>query len=92
MIWEMSQILDQPQVPINIGWLQRLLEGRINQLKGTVTITKCAHRTFAAAQWQELKQQLAAWKVSAVHSLNIAYFCFVWAGSCTNKNCEAVTS
>jgi len=44
--------------------LQRLLEGRINQLKQTVTITKCAHRTFAAAQWQELKQQLAAWKVS----------------------------
>ena len=46
--------------PNNCGWLQRLLEGRINQLKGTVTITKCAHRTFAAAQWQELKQQLAA--------------------------------
>ncbi|DBB15616.1 TPA: hypothetical protein ACH3X3_003828 [Trebouxia sp. C0006] len=41
---------------------KRLLEGRINQLKQTVTITKCAHRTFAAAQWQELKQQLAAWK------------------------------
>ena len=43
--------------------LQRLLEGRINQLKGTVTITKCAHRTFAAAQWRELRDQLAAWKV-----------------------------
>ncbi|KAL0032757.1 hypothetical protein WJX79_008396 [Trebouxia sp. C0005] len=41
---------------------KRLLEGRINQLKQTVTITKCAHRIFAAAQWQELKQQLAAWK------------------------------
>ena len=44
--------------------LQRLLEGRINQLKGTVTITKCAHRTFAAAQWKELRDQLAAWKVN----------------------------
>ncbi|KAL3136201.1 hypothetical protein ABBQ32_007215 [Trebouxia sp. C0010 RCD-2024] len=41
---------------------KRLLEGRINQLKGTVTITKCAHRTFAAAQWKELRDQLAAWK------------------------------
>jgi len=58
--------------------LQRLLEGRINQLKQTVTITKCAHRTFAAAQWQELKQQLAAWKVSqndfcaSLHSLALS--------------------
>lgn len=41
---------------------KRLLEGRIDQLKGTVTITKCAHRTFAAAQWRELRDQLAAWK------------------------------
>jgi len=48
--------------------MQRLLEGRINQLKQTVTITKCAHRTFAAAQWQELKQQLAAWKVCLITS------------------------
>ena len=44
--------------------LQRLLEGRINQLKGTVIITKCANRTFAAAQWRELRDQLAAWKVA----------------------------
>ena len=49
---------------ICFGVLQRLLEGRINQLKGTVTITKCAHRTFAAAQWKELRDQLAAWKVT----------------------------
>ena len=51
-------------IMICFGVLQRLLEGRINQLKGTVTITKCAHRTFAAAQWKELRDQLAAWKVT----------------------------
>jgi len=54
--------------------MQRLLEGRINQLKQTVTITKCAHRTFAAAQWQELKQQLAAWKVCQ-HNVAHHIFC-----------------
>ena len=47
-----------------VSVLQRLLEGRINQLKGTVIITKCANRTFAAAQWRELRDQLAAWKVT----------------------------
>ncbi|KAK9916454.1 hypothetical protein WJX75_002820 [Coccomyxa subellipsoidea] len=40
----------------------KLLEARIDQLRQVVTITKIARQTFTAAQWQELRAQLASWK------------------------------
>jgi len=43
---------------------KRLMEAKIDQLAGVVTVTKCAPRTFGAAQWQELLGQLASWKKS----------------------------
>ena len=42
----------------------KLLEARIDQLSRVVTVTKIARQTFTAAQWQELRAQLASWKVS----------------------------
>lgn len=44
----------------------KLLEARIDQLRQVVTITKIARQTFTAAQWQELRAQLASWKVSTM--------------------------
>lgn len=42
---------------------RRVMEARIDQLRGVVTVAKCVPRTFGAAQWRELQQQLAVWKV-----------------------------
>ena len=47
--------------------LQKLIEGRINQVEGTFAVTKCAQRTFGKGQWTELREQLGAWKVSRLH-------------------------
>eukprot|EP00887_Chlorella_sp_A99_P007987 scaffold12.g7987.t1 len=40
---------------------KRILEARIDQLRGTVTVARCPPRTFGPAQWAELQGQLAAW-------------------------------
>ena len=45
--------------------LQRLVEGRIDQLRGSFSVSKCSHRTFTTASWQQLREQLGAWKVGA---------------------------
>ena len=42
---------------------KKLLEARIDQLRRIVTVQKLTHRTFTSSQWQELRAQLAAWKV-----------------------------
>ncbi len=41
----------------------KLLEARIDQMRRVVTISKVAHQAFTSAQWQQLRSQLAAWKV-----------------------------
>ena len=71
-----------------VSVLQRLLEGRINQLKGTVIITKCANRTFAAAQWRELRDQLAAWKVTFCIT-RLPSFMLIIAAWLVSENCSA---
>lgn len=43
---------------------RRILEARIDQLRGVVSVAKCVPRTFGSAQWKELQQQLAAWQES----------------------------
>ena len=43
---------------------KRLIEARINQLASSVSISKCAPRTFGPDQWKELQQQLRSWKDS----------------------------
>ena len=42
---------------------KKLLEARIDQMRRTVAVTKCAQRTFSTAQWRALLAQLGAWKV-----------------------------
>ena len=42
---------------------KRIVEARIDQLRGTVSVAKCVPRTFGAGQWRELQGQLAVWKV-----------------------------
>ena len=41
----------------------KLLEARIDQMRRSVTVTKLTQRAFTAAQWADLRAQLAAWKV-----------------------------
>ncbi|GAB4818111.1 hypothetical protein N2152v2_005157 [Parachlorella kessleri] len=43
---------------------KRIVEARIDQLRGTVAVAKCVPRTFGASQWRELQGQLAVWKES----------------------------
>lgn len=40
---------------------KRIIDARIDQLQGTVTITKCAPRAFGGEQWGELAAQLEGW-------------------------------
>jgi translation initiation factor 3 subunit M len=44
---------------------KKLLEARIDQLRRTVIVHRLTHRTFTSSQWQELRTQLAAWKVGS---------------------------
>uniref|UniRef100_A0A7S0WQZ1 PCI domain-containing protein n=1 Tax=Chlamydomonas leiostraca TaxID=1034604 RepID=A0A7S0WQZ1_9CHLO len=51
------------------GWLVRaigakLLEGRIDQVRGVVTVTRATQRTFGASEWAALAGQLAGWRDS----------------------------
>ncbi|CAL5225689.1 g8554 [Coccomyxa viridis] len=40
----------------------KLLEARIDQLRGRVAVTRIPQRTFTADQWRQLTAQLGAWK------------------------------
>ena len=42
---------------------RKLLEARIDQLRGRVAVTRIPQRTFTADQWRQLTAQLGAWKV-----------------------------
>ncbi len=42
---------------------KKLLEARIDQLRRVVTVHKLTHRAFTTSHWQDLRAQLAAWKV-----------------------------
>lgn len=47
---------------------RKLMEARIDQLRGVVTIHRCVSRTFGLAEWQELQKHLRSWQ-SAVGSV-----------------------
>lgn len=38
----------------------KLLEGKIDQVAATVTISRCHHRTFTSSEWEGLRDQLRA--------------------------------
>jgi translation initiation factor 3 subunit M len=65
---EIASSLDIPATEVESVVVQaigkRLMEAKIDQLAEVVTVTKCAPRTFGAAQWQELLGQLKSWKTS----------------------------
>ncbi|GAX79504.1 hypothetical protein CEUSTIGMA_g6945.t1 [Chlamydomonas eustigma] len=44
----------------------KLLEGKIDQVKGSVSITRCTMRSFGHAEWKAVKTRLASWKESLV--------------------------
>ena len=46
---------------------RKLLEARIDQLRGRVAVTRIPQRTFTADQWRQLTAQLGAWKVQPSH-------------------------
>ena len=41
------------------------LQARIDQLRGAVSISKCAPRTFGPEHWVELQRTLTGWKEAA---------------------------
>ncbi|KAL4432598.1 hypothetical protein ABPG77_000535 [Micractinium sp. CCAP 211/92] len=45
---------------------KKIAEARIDQLRGTVAVSKCAPRTFEAQHWRELQATLAGWKEAAM--------------------------
>lgn len=45
---------------------KRIAEARIDQLRGTVAVSKCAPRTFGPEHWRELQATLAGWKEAAM--------------------------
>jgi hypothetical protein len=76
---------------------KRIVEARIDQLRGVVAVAKCVPRTFGADQWRELQQQLGAWRVSraaaaataagrpmpGLLALRLAHVCASPPASCT---------
>lgn len=59
---EIAAALDIPREQVQ-PWVVRaigakLLEGKIDQVAGTVTVTRCHHRTFTSKEWQGLGAQL----------------------------------
>ncbi|KAF6262353.1 hypothetical protein COO60DRAFT_649925 [Scenedesmus sp. NREL 46B-D3] len=48
----------QPWIVRAIG--SKLLEGKIDQVSGSVVISRCHHRTFTSREWQGLGEQLGA--------------------------------
>jgi translation initiation factor 3 subunit M len=55
--WWCCCVQVQPWVVRAIG--SKLLDGRIDQVAGTVVISRCHHRTFTSKEWQGLGQQLS---------------------------------
>ncbi|KAI3425857.1 hypothetical protein D9Q98_007831 [Chlorella vulgaris] len=45
---------------------KKIAEARIDQLRCTVAISKCAPRTFGSEHWRELQQTLTGWKEAAI--------------------------
>lgn len=54
----LSYLQVQPWIVRAIG--SKLIEGKIDQVAATVTITRCHHRTFTNKEWSGLGQQLAS--------------------------------
>ena len=50
----------EPLLVRAIGW--GLVEGRLDQLAGSVRVTHAASRSFGKAQWEDLRVQLADWR------------------------------
>ncbi|MEW5305819.1 MAG: hypothetical protein WDW36_008336 [Sanguina aurantia] len=61
-----SAALDVPLEKVET-WIIRaigakLLEGKIDQVRSCLSLSRCTHQTFGAKQWTDLRSQLAAWK------------------------------
>lgn len=59
----------QPWVVRAIG--SKLLDGRIDQVAATVTISRCHHRTFTSKEWQGLGQQLSSLRGALVSASDL---------------------
>ena len=58
---DISESEVQPWIVRAIG--AKLLEGKIDQVAGSVSVTKCHHRTFTEKEWTGLAGQLTALQV-----------------------------
>jgi translation initiation factor 3 subunit M len=44
----------------------KLLEGKIDQIRGAVSITRCSMRTFGPTEWATIKTRLSTWREALV--------------------------
>ncbi len=42
----------------------KLIDAKMDQLAGTVMITRCTHRVFGPAQWAALQRKLGDWQTN----------------------------
>lgn len=52
----------------------KLLEGKIDQVKGTISVTRCTIRSFGPSEWRAVKARLAGWReqlVAVQHNLAV---------------------
>lgn len=65
---DIQKALDIPADQVE-GWIVRaigkkLIEGKIDQVRNVVVITKCTQQLFGQQEWVQLANQLASWKAN----------------------------
>jgi translation initiation factor 3 subunit M len=49
---------------------ENLMEAKLDQAMSTVTVSRCAHRSFGTEQWKKLRGQLSGWQKKLSEMLN----------------------
>jgi len=67
---DIQKALDIPEDQVELVVVKaigsKLLEGKIDQIRGVVSITRCSMRTFGAAEWAHVRGRLASWREALV--------------------------
>lgn len=67
---QIQAALDIPEDQVELFLVRaigsKLLEGKIDQVRGAVSITRCTMRAFGSAEWKSIRAKLANWRESIV--------------------------
>lgn len=65
-----QQALDIPEEQVELFVVRaigsKLLEGKIDQVRGAISITRCTMRAFGPSEWQAIRNRLVGWRESLV--------------------------